>query len=93
MKTIQEDELSRQIREWIKQSHNHNGAMPGAVMDDTDLIGSGILDSLGFIDLMVYLETVTEEKIDLNDVDPAEFTTIRGLCKSVMTQRNQTTRG
>ena len=39
---------------------------------------------MAFIELIVFVETLTEAKIDLSDIDPAEFTTVRGFCRSVL---------
>jgi acyl carrier protein len=91
MKSLEEYEINQHIKEWIRRTHNPDHGPLKEVLDDTDLIAAGILDSLGFIELMVFLEVTTEEKIDLNDVDPNEFTTIRGLCKSVLNQRGERT--
>ena len=91
MKTLEAHEISRHIKEWIRRTHNPDHGPLRDVLDDTDLIAAGVLDSLGFIELIVFLEMTTEEKIDLTDVDPNEFTTIRGLCKSVLNQRGERT--
>lgn len=84
MKTMREDELLGQIRQWISQNHQSTAADTLDLSDGTDLIASGLLDSMAFIELIVFVETLTEAKIDLSDIDPAEFTTIRGFCKSVL---------
>lgn len=81
---MQEEHLVNCIMQWLANSPQLNTASPSALKEDTDLIGSGLLDSLGFIELLVYVESVTGEKIDLSDLDPSDFTTIRGLVKSVL---------
>jgi acyl carrier protein len=40
---------------------------------------SGLLDSIGFVELIVFMERKTGGNIDLTDVDPSEFTTVNGL--------------
>lgn len=84
MKTMREDELLDRIRQWIRQTHQSTAADTVDLSDGTDLIASGLLDSMAFIELIVFVETLTEAKIDLSDIDPAEFTTIRGFCRSVL---------
>ena len=81
---MQDDQLNTLIMEWLANSPQLNKAATSALKEDTDLMGSGLLDSLGFIELLVYVESVTGEKIDLSDLDPGDFTTIRGLVKSVL---------
>lgn len=46
---------------------------------DSNLIQEGILDSLGFINLLMTLESEFDLDIDFSELDPSEFTTIRGL--------------
>ena len=91
MKRLAEHDISQHIKEWIRRSHNPDHGPLMEVLDDMDLIAAGVLDSLGFIELIMFLELMTEEKIDLNNVDPNDFTTIRGLCKSVLNQRGEPT--
>jgi acyl carrier protein len=88
MKIVREDELVHAMKGWIKQMQGLPYAASVELTDETDLIASGIVDSLGFIELMVYLENITEEKIDLNEADPKDFTTIKGLCKAIMNQHH-----
>jgi acyl carrier protein len=84
MRIVQEDELMESIEKWIRRTRDAAHSGPMEMTEETDLIASGILDSLGFIELMLYLETLTEEKIDLNDADPKDFTTMRGLCRTIL---------
>ena len=87
---MQEEHLVNCIMQWLANSPQLNTASPSALKEDTDLIGSGLLDSLGFIELLVYVESVTGEKIDLSDLAPSDFTTIRGLVKSVLHHEKET---
>jgi acyl carrier protein len=88
MRSVQEEELIESIDRWIRRTRDAAHSVPIEMTEETDLIASGIVDSLGFIELMLYLETITEEKIDLNDADPKDFTTMRGLCKTILGKRD-----
>ncbi len=46
---------------------------------DTELLGSGLLDSFDFLDVIVYIENKTGKKIDLSVADPNEFSLVSGL--------------
>ena len=81
MGAIGEEDLIRRAKEWIRQQNEHACLATVEVTEDIDLLSSGVLDSMGFIELMLFLETVIGEKIDLSDVDPDDFTTIRGLAQ------------
>jgi acyl carrier protein len=84
MRVVQEEELIDLIERWIRSTRDAGRSGPVEMTQETDLIASGILDSLGFIELMLYVETITGEKIDLNDADPKDFTTMRGLCRTIL---------
>jgi acyl carrier protein len=79
---LSETELSDRIKEWVMKNgqRQDNVQMNG----ETDLIASGALDSMGFIDLLMHVETITGRKIDLSDLDPSVFTSIQGLAHSVL---------
>lgn len=50
-----------------------------AVDKDVSLIEHGILDSLGFVNLVLELEARTSASVSLADIDPFEHTSINGL--------------
>lgn len=83
---IEEKALIKHVTEWVKRSRNTGHGDSPDLTEDTDLIAAGILDSRSFIELMLEVEQQTGNRIDLNDVDPGEFTTINGLCRCAMAQ-------
>ncbi|MBV8900552.1 MAG: acyl carrier protein [Verrucomicrobia bacterium] len=66
---------------WVKQNMQTSGNRHVELTGDTDLMESGLLDSVGFVELIVFIESQTGCNIDLTDVDPSEFTTMDGLCR------------
>jgi len=58
--------------------------------DDLDIDGSfdffesGLLDSLGLIDLIDQVELRYELQVDLTAMDPEDFTTVDGLVRSLV---------
>ena len=86
MKIIKEEELIKHVKEWVKRSGDARNGDLADFTEDTDLVAAGILDSRGFIEMMLEVEQQTGSRIDLNDVDPGEFTTIKGLCLIAMAQ-------
>ena len=79
---LSETELSDRITEWVRQNGQRQGQKE--MSDATDLIASGALDSMGFIELLMHVEMITGRKIDLSDLDPSVFTSIQGLARSVL---------
>lgn len=74
---LTEQELSMLIREWVL-AHRSCGNTP-SVDETADLIASGTLDSMGFIELLAYIESLTDQKINLHEFDSDAFTSIKGL--------------
>jgi acyl carrier protein len=85
--TMSETQLVDLVINWVRSNHRPGNSRNGAISADTDLIATGLLDSFGFIDLIVFIESQSGCKIDLTDVDPSEFCVVKGLCR--ITLRNQ----
>jgi acyl carrier protein len=56
---------------------------PSNLPDGFDLRNEGIIDSLGFIQLIVELETMLEQHIDLSDLDPEMLTNVDALSRHI----------
>jgi len=67
------------IIKWVRKNAQTNGNGQVGLTVDTNLMESGLLDSIGFVELIVFMEGQTGCNIDLTDVDPSEFTTVDGL--------------
>lgn len=78
---IDETQLSRMVKEWILEHGQAPDVAP--IGDEVNLLDTGVLDSMGFIELLGYIETVTGHKIDLFELDPSAFTSIRGLIRNL----------
>jgi acyl carrier protein len=62
------------------------GIDPGSVGDDLDLRVAGVLDSLGFLELVTALEDDLQAELDFDELDPAELTVIGPLARHVGAQ-------
>jgi acyl carrier protein len=81
MKPQLEIELVDLIIKWVRKNAQTNGNGQVELTMHTNLMESGMLDSIGFVELIVFMERQTGGNIDLTDVDPGEFTTVQGLCR------------
>jgi len=81
MNSLTESDLVDLVIQWIKEYKNDDGLEDRPITAETDLIGTGLLDSYGMIDLLMFVETRTGCRIDLADVDPTEFSVVRGVCR------------
>lgn len=73
---------------WVKENKQSWDVPDPVINENTDLIAAGLLDSFGFVDLVLFLETECGIKIDLADADPAEFTVVKGLCNIALASSN-----
>jgi acyl carrier protein len=80
MKLQSESELLNLVMEWLRDHKQRNGSGQVEITADTNLMDSGVLDSLGFVELILFIETQSGCQIDLMDVDPAEFSVVKSLC-------------
>jgi acyl carrier protein len=74
-----ENEFVDLIVNWLRKHTQTNGNGHVEITDHTDLMASGLLDSIAFVELIVFIETQIGRNIDLTDVDPEEFSTVNGL--------------
>jgi len=81
MKPQLEIEVVDLVVGWVKKNMQTNGNGHVELTENTDLMESGLLDSIGFVELIVFMESQMACNIDLTDVDPGEFTTVQGLCR------------
>ena len=78
---MREQELMTAVLKWVREHTRAADAATLPLAGDTDLLATGWLDSLGFVDLLAFTEKVTGREIDLGDADPSEFTTVSGFCR------------
>ena len=79
MNAVAEKELIDLVVGWVKQN-GRNGSNHTEISESTNLLESGLLDSFAFVDLVLFIENCTRQKIDLTDVAPEEFTVVKSLC-------------
>lgn len=69
-----EAEFRHSLREWII---NKNGKLkPEDLNDDTPIIEMRIISSLQLMDLILYLEKITGNPVDLEQLKPGVFRSI-----------------
>ena len=76
------------IIQWVLENGKFDHLPDPKITEDTDLLATGLLDSFGFIDLLLFIESQCDIKVDLTDVDPSQFTIIKGLCDIALANFN-----
>ena len=74
---MNQDQFVELLASWFRANKQSSEGLK--ITADTELLGSGLLDSFDFLDLIVYIETKTGKKIDLSVADPNDFSLVRGL--------------
>lgn len=71
------------ILSYLEPSMLPPGLAPENVPDDFDLRAEGVVDSLGFVQLITDLEEHLGFDIDLADLDPGDLTTVGPLSRHI----------
>lgn len=79
--TIDINQKSILILTFLNENMLVNKALPQPIAADTDLIGSGIIDSLALVRLVGYLEEQFNVKISDWDVTPENFQSVNDIVK------------
>ena len=82
---------SEQIRKFLQQyilekSIAGGKSTPEELPDDCDLLLSGMIDSLGLLDLMTAIQEHCKREIDFEALDPEQLTVVGPLCRYVSEQ-------
>ena len=79
------------LKDYLAQSLKASGrVLPDDLADDCDLLLSGVIDSLGVLDLMTAMQEFAGRDIDFALLDPEQMTIVGALCKFVSEQMNGT---
>jgi len=70
--------LELKIQQFLIESTGDSTLQP-----DTDLLASGLLDSLTMMDLVVFIEVEFNQRIALDDIRPERFQTIATIAQLV----------
>jgi acyl carrier protein len=82
--TITQADVSELIIQWVRDNRQPGDFADPELTADTDLMAAGLVDSHGFVELLLFLEGQTGRKVDLTEVDPSEFTVVKSLCNIVL---------
>lgn len=56
------------------------------IADDFDLLTEGVIDSMGFIELIVFFEQQFNTEIDFDEMDAEELTLVGPLCRFIQSK-------
>ena len=71
------------ILQFLQKRAQRLGIKEKLLLSDFELLRSGLLDSMSFLDLIAALEEQFKIQIDFEDKSSSEFSTLAGLVKMV----------
>jgi len=84
MKT--ETDIKSQLREWISSASKKGGKV--AISDDTPIIEQRIITSLQVMDLILYIEQLTDGSVDVESLKPGAFRDVNTIYKNFFEASN-----
>jgi len=83
MANLSTDDIRGFILEHLKSSFEDNGIDIESIEEDFDLMKMGIIDSLGFIQLVGAIEEHFNIEIDFEELDADQLTVMETLCNYI----------
>ncbi len=81
-----ESRLKKNVYLRVTESAKRNGFENG-FNSDTPFLEMGLMDSLGFVNLLTDIEEEFSIELDFSDYDPDEFGTVNGFVRCVLGQQ------
>ena len=75
---------------WIMENSSAARFARVEIRGTTPLLQEGLLDSLGLVDLMAFIEKTTGRQIDLLELDDDEVMTLEALCRATSGDSHRT---
>ncbi len=85
---IETAELKKKIEAFILTEIKDDSGMQ-RISDDEQLLDSGILDSLGILKLLSFLDEEFNVDISAREVKPENFATMQTICAFIERQQNK----
>ncbi|HKV75108.1 MAG TPA: acyl carrier protein [Gemmatimonadales bacterium] len=80
------DAVRRAVIDWLDDNYHFGEAEQKIGNDDRSFLENGVLDSLGFVKLVLYLEDTFRIKIDRKSISPRNFDSLGKIATYVTAQ-------
>jgi len=78
----------QQVIDWLDDNYHFGDAAKLIKTDDLSFLDNGILDSLGFVQLVLYLEKTFKVKIERKHLSRENFDSLRKIVGFVMAHKD-----
>jgi acyl carrier protein len=75
---VTEVETKTKLREWIL-NRSKKPVRREDLTDETPIVESGLLSSLDIVEFVLYIESLTGQEIDAEELEPAAFTNTNAM--------------
>jgi acyl carrier protein len=86
--SVEEEGVLQQVRDLVQLVLN-----APVSADDTDIVESGLLDSLGLVELLVGIEREFDVQVDLETLDLDNLRSVRTIARTVVEAKRSATPG
>jgi acyl carrier protein len=76
--------IENYVREHLAQVAQEKGIDLPEISGESNLLDLGVLDSLGFVQMLMSLEAEFDLELDLTEMDPEDFTSLQGLVATAL---------
>jgi acyl carrier protein len=84
---MQESEIIGQLRDWILE---RAGADSDRLTDnEMPILDEGLLSSLDIVEFILFIESLREEEVDIENIEPEVFTNLRTLYDAFFADKSQ----
>ena len=73
------EDIKQKVKEFILAELRKRGGDIENINMEENFIESGVIDSFGFLELLISIEQEFNIHINFAELDPSEFTTLEGL--------------
>jgi len=80
---IDKEKIKDFVRDRIRKKSAKLNVSLDEIPDDFSLTGSGMFDSMDFVELMADVESAFNVQVDFSDADPEQFTTLQGFINCI----------
>ena len=83
---MEDPEIIRQLREWILE---RSGAGTDRLTDiEMPILEEGLLSSLDIVEFILFIESIREEEVDIENIEPEVFTNLRTLYEAFFAEKD-----
>jgi acyl carrier protein len=79
MQEIKSYDVKKAIHEFLANNSTYGKEVLTKLTDDIDLFNSGLINSIGYIELISSLEKQFAVEFDFENTNPEEYATVRGI--------------